>query len=239
MDKIEQAREVSLRLKRAPLQNGSSFHSEVTDTIDALLAELAALSLDRHTETAAVIALRAELDTIKSQEPVAYGIRQITDDEGVEEWEDIRTSPDVAKEEADGMMETGRGERYEVVPLYSTAGVQASVTCQIYGHVVGACVECNTHEEADQKAELAALKAQQRIGMLKPCKEGWFADLDNPPPLGSHESIPFYLAAGAHERKPLKASEIVTMYAEQPMCDADMIEFAREVEAAHGIKEQP
>ena len=23
-----------------------------------------------------------------------------------------------------------------------------SVTCQIYGHVVGACVECNTHEEA-------------------------------------------------------------------------------------------
>jgi hypothetical protein len=36
--------------------------------------------------------------------------------------------------------------------------------------------------------------------------------------------------------QPLKASEIVTMYAEQPTCDADMIEFAREIEAAHGIK---
>ena len=40
MDTVEQAREVSLRLKRAPLQNGSNFHSEVADTIDALLAEL-------------------------------------------------------------------------------------------------------------------------------------------------------------------------------------------------------
>ena len=36
--------------------------------------------------------------------------------------------------------------------------------------------------------------------------------------------------------QPLKASEIVTMYAEQPTCDADMIEFAREIEQAHGIK---
>ena len=26
------------------------------------------------------------------------------------------------------------------------------VTCQIYGHVVGACVECNTHIEAQQVA---------------------------------------------------------------------------------------
>lgn len=54
------------------------------------------------------------------QKPAAYGIRQITDDESVEEWEDIRTSPDVAREEADDMMATGRGERYEVVPLYTT-----------------------------------------------------------------------------------------------------------------------
>ena len=67
---------------------------------------------------------RMEISTLKDQRPVAYGIRQITDDEGVEEWEDIRTSPDVAKDEADGMMETGRGERYEVVPLYLAAGAQ-------------------------------------------------------------------------------------------------------------------
>lgn len=54
------------------------------------------------------------------RKPDCYGIRQITEDEGVEEWEDIRTSPDVAREEADDMMATGRGELYEVVPLWTT-----------------------------------------------------------------------------------------------------------------------
>ena len=54
------------------------------------------------------------------RKPDGYGIRQITDDEGVEEWEDIRTSPDVAREEANDMMATGRGEIYEVVPLWTT-----------------------------------------------------------------------------------------------------------------------
>jgi hypothetical protein len=39
------------------------------------------------------------------------------------------------------------------------------------------------------------------------------------------------------QRKPLLASEIVTMYAECPTSDNDMIEFARAIEAAHGIKE--
>ena len=38
------------------------------------------------------------------------------------------------------------------------------------------------------------------------------------------------------QRKPLLASEIVTMYAECPTSDNDMIEFARAIEAAHGIK---
>jgi hypothetical protein len=39
------------------------------------------------------------------------------------------------------------------------------------------------------------------------------------------------------QRKPLLASEIVTMYAECPTSDNDMIAFARAIEAAHGIKE--
>ena len=39
------------------------------------------------------------------------------------------------------------------------------------------------------------------------------------------------------QRKPLLASDIVTMYEENPRCDADMVEFARAIEAAHGIKE--
>ena len=38
------------------------------------------------------------------------------------------------------------------------------------------------------------------------------------------------------QRKPLHASEIVTMYAECPTSDKDMVDFARAVEAAHGIK---
>ena len=41
----------------------------------------------------------------------------------------------------------------------------------------------------------------------------------------------------AQPAKPLLVSDIVTMYAERPTCDADMIEFAREIEQAHGIKE--
>jgi hypothetical protein len=39
------------------------------------------------------------------------------------------------------------------------------------------------------------------------------------------------------QRKPLLASEIVTMYDESPKGDSDMIAFARAIEAAHGIKE--
>lgn len=39
------------------------------------------------------------------------------------------------------------------------------------------------------------------------------------------------------QRKPLPASEIVTMYDESPRGDSDMIAFARAVERAHGIKE--
>ena len=38
------------------------------------------------------------------------------------------------------------------------------------------------------------------------------------------------------QRKPLPASDIVTMYDEHPMGDSDMIEFARAIEQAHGIK---
>jgi len=37
------------------------------------------------------------------------------------------------------------------------------------------------------------------------------------------------------QRKPLPASDIVTMYDEHPMGDSDMIEFARAIERAHGI----
>jgi hypothetical protein len=48
-------------------------------------------------------------------------------------------------------------------------------------------------------------------------------------------TVPLYTTSP--QRKPLLASEIVTMYAERPTSDNDMIEFARAIEAAHGIKE--
>lgn len=71
--------------------------------------------------TCIALARTVMLDQVSfDRKPDCYGIRQITDDEGVEEWEDIRTSPDVAREEANDMMATGRGEVYEVVPLWTT-----------------------------------------------------------------------------------------------------------------------
>lgn len=79
--------------------------------------------------TCAALARTVMLDQVSfDRKPDCYGIRQITDDESVEEWEDIRTSPDVAREEANDMMATGRGEIYEVVPLWTTP--QPSTTPQ-------------------------------------------------------------------------------------------------------------
>ena len=72
-------------------------------------------------QTCTSLARTVMLDQVSfDRKPDCYGIRQVTDDEGVEEWEDIRTSPDVAREEANDMMATGRGEIYEVVPLWTT-----------------------------------------------------------------------------------------------------------------------
>lgn len=71
--------------------------------------------------TCIALARTVMLDQVSfDRKPDCYGIRQITDDDGVEEWEDIRTSPDVAREEANDMIATGRGEIYEVVPLWTT-----------------------------------------------------------------------------------------------------------------------
>jgi len=72
-------------------------------------------------QTCVALARTVMLDQVSfDRKPDCYGIRQITDAEGVEKWEDIRTSPDVAIEEANDMMATGRGEIYEVVPLWTT-----------------------------------------------------------------------------------------------------------------------
>jgi len=41
--------------------------------------------------------------------------------------------------------------------LFTHPSPASTVTCQIYGHVVGACGECNTHEEADVNVTNAKL----------------------------------------------------------------------------------
>ena len=128
------------------LNNQATYHREVAsdcdmrpeDTInwahgatcDRAATELRRLHAENETlrtqqpapcATCASLARSVMLDqTSFDRKPDCYGIRQITDDEGVEEWEDIRTSPDVAREEANDMMATGRGEIYEVVPLWTT-----------------------------------------------------------------------------------------------------------------------
>lgn len=48
-----------------------------------------------------------------------------------------------------------------------------------------------------------------------------------------------FAAPPAVQAEPIPASILVTMYAENPTGDADMIEFAREVERAHGIGAAP
>ena len=90
------------------LNNYGAITSEVYEAITALRLAIEQAEREDHIG-----------DATEMVKPVAYGIRQITDDEGVEEWEDIRTSPDRAREEADDMMATGKGEIYKVVPLYA------------------------------------------------------------------------------------------------------------------------
>ena len=93
--------------------------------------------------TCIALARTVMLDQVSfDRKPDCYGIRQITDDEGVEEWEDIRTSPDVAREEANDMMATGRGEIYEVVPLWTTPQpTQAQA-----GAITPPPIECDTED---------------------------------------------------------------------------------------------
>lgn len=48
------------------------------------------------------------------------------------------------------------------------------------------------------------------------------------------QPTPLYIAPQPAQQ-PLPAHEIVTMYEENPRSDSDMIDFARAIEAAHGI----
>jgi len=93
--------------------------------------------------------------------------------------------------------------------------------------------EC--YEEQPPKPEQEPHSVQQAYAMAQVC-------LDLHEALGCKWGDNPYLTinqlkASPPQRKPLLASEIVTMYAECPTSDNDMIDFARAIEAAHGIKD--
>jgi len=54
---------------------------------------------------------------------------------------------------------------------YTAAMPSSAVTCQIYGHVVGACGECNTHADADVNATNAKLASNYLELVAKTEKE--------------------------------------------------------------------
>jgi len=68
------------------------------------------------------------------------------------------------------------------------------------------------------------------VSLKRPADSGCYGDKRTE----GYEDVPLYTTPP--QRKPLLASEIVTMYAECPTSDNDMIAFARAIEAAHDIK---
>ena len=89
----------------------------------------------------------------------------------------LATEPSGERSELIAELRDAHGRRFVTSPSpYSRAAdmLEADaqpkqVTCQIYGHVVGACVECNTHIEA-QQAKRVPMTAEQIRSM---CKQGW------------------------------------------------------------------
>ena len=66
--------------------------------------------------------------------PAAYAVHQITDDDGVETWEDIFTSPDIATDTARRLSKTSG--QFEAVPLYRSTGVTPCQTCESLARAV-------------------------------------------------------------------------------------------------------
>lgn len=97
----------------------------------------------------------------------------------------------------------------------------------------------------DELAKIEALRAaiaqgeSQLIGWLRPCKEGWFVDVTKFPAIGSHEPTPIYTMPKLAGYVPLTEAEIMACDPHpHSMFDQERLDFARAIEAAHGIKEQ-
>ncbi len=82
---------------------------------------------------------------------------------------------------------------------------------------------------------IKALRERLAQPEMQPCAGRNCGSTD--PNLHSAECFEDYeKTTGMNQRKPLLASDIVTMYDENPRSDSEMIAFARAIEAAHGIK---
>ena len=93
------------------------------------------------------------------------------------------------------------------------------------------------HSKTSPKAALAQSEARQEpVAWMVYTQDGKSAYVtDNPTDLKDGQDA-YALFPGPFERKPLTDEEIMEMYSE-PRSDAEMIEFARAIERAHGIIE--
>ncbi|MFA5899415.1 MAG: hypothetical protein WC829_09925 [Hyphomicrobium sp.] len=112
---IEQARERSRRLRVPPIPGLKPQESEDADTIDTLIAEVDQYKVDFEEQMLDNAALRAELASIKGQEPVAWLVR----------WLPTHNEPaDINPWVALSLGEYRSNPSREEKPLFLTAGAQ-------------------------------------------------------------------------------------------------------------------
>ena len=99
-------------------------------------------------------------------------------------------------------------------------GLDYEPPCKTGSQCTSKCQQC---EQPAQQQEPVAWITQNGKGWLR-----WHKPEDN-----NTDSVPLYTSPPAS--KPLTDEQIMEMYNE-PRSDAEMLEFARAIEAAHGIK---
>lgn len=98
-----------------------------------------------HKESATVYTDNCKSITPVYSTPVqAQERKPLTDEQITEVWHELR-----AQKEDWSDLDFARAIEAKIKEQAAPAqaGAQPTVTCQIYGHVVGACAECNTHNE--------------------------------------------------------------------------------------------
>ena len=138
---------------------------------------------------------------------------------------------------------------------HDSRSVDGCVTCEAADEIERLRAEIAALSGRFTKAELQVMNAEAALasksapeidasaGCVEPygvvtksknTGQHFFYRWPDPPYLdNASECVTVY--AAPQQRQPLPAHEIVTMYAECPRSDSEMIDFARAVEQAHGI----